>query len=86
MAMALEKYGTLSLAEALAPAIAIAEEGFIITRASTDYIKKKEKRLKRYPTTAAIFFKPDGSFYEAGDRFVQNDLANTLKAIAKKRD
>jgi gamma-glutamyltranspeptidase/glutathione hydrolase len=84
MAMALEKYGTLSLAEALAPAIAIAEEGFIITRASTDYIKKKEKRLKRYPTTAAIFFKPDGSFYEAGDRFVQNELANTLKAIAKK--
>lgn len=84
MAMALEKYGTLSLVEALAPAIAIAEEGFIITRASTYYLKKKEKRLKRYPTTAAIFFKPDGSFYEAGDRFVQNDLANTLKAIAKK--
>jgi gamma-glutamyltranspeptidase/glutathione hydrolase len=84
MAMALEKYGTFSLADALAPAIAIAEEGFIITRASTDYIKKQEKRLKRYPTTAAIFFKPDGSFYEAGDRFVQNDLANTLKAIAKK--
>jgi len=84
MAMALEKYGTFSLAEALAPAIAIAEEGFIITRTSSDYIKKKEKRLKRYPTTAAIFFKPDGSFYEAGDRFVQNDLANTLKAIAKK--
>jgi gamma-glutamyltranspeptidase/glutathione hydrolase len=84
MAMALEKYGTLSLAEALAPAIAIAKEGFIITRASTDYIKKQENHLKRYPTTAAIFFKPDGSFYEAGDRFVQNDLANTLKAIAKK--
>jgi gamma-glutamyltranspeptidase/glutathione hydrolase len=84
MAMALEKYGTISLAEALAPAIAIAEEGFIITPAFSDYIKKKAKRLKKHPTTAAIFFKPDGSFYKAGDRFVQNDLANTLKAIAKK--
>jgi gamma-glutamyltranspeptidase/glutathione hydrolase len=84
MAMALEKYGTISLADALAPAIALAEKGFIITRASTDYIKKKAKRLKRYPTTAAIFFKPDGSFYKAGEIFVQSDLANTLKAIAKK--
>ncbi|MEN8221532.1 MAG: gamma-glutamyltransferase, partial [Pseudomonadota bacterium] len=83
MAMALEKYGTLSLAEALAPAIAIAEKGFIITPAFSDDIKKRAKRLKKHSTTAAIFFKPDGSFYEAGDRLVQSDLANTLKAIAK---
>jgi len=83
MAMALEKYGTLSLADALAPAIVIAEKGFIITPAFSDDIKKMAKRFKKHPTTAAIFFKPDGSFYQAGDRFVQNDLANTLKAIAK---
>jgi len=84
MAMALEKYGTLSLAEALAPAIALAEKGFIITLAFSNSIKKNAKRLKKHPTTAAIFFKLDGSFYEAGDRLVQSDLANTLKAIAKK--
>ncbi|WP_069469924.1 gamma-glutamyltransferase [Candidatus Marithrix sp. Canyon 246] len=83
MAMALEKYGTLSLAEALAPAIALAEKGFIITRAFSNDIKKRAKHLNQHPTTAAIFFKADGSFYQAGDRFVQNDLANTLKAIAK---
>lgn len=84
LAMALEKYGTLSLAEALAPAIALAEEGFIMTHAFSNDLKKWEKFLKKHPTTAAIFFKPDGSFYEAGDRFMQNDLAKTLKAIAKK--
>ena len=84
MAMALEKYGTLSLADALAPAIAIAEKGFITTPAFSSYIKKRAKFLKKHPTTAAIFFKPDGSFYETGDRLVQNDLANTLKTIAKK--
>jgi len=83
MAMALEKYGTLSLADALAPAIVIAEKGFVMTPAFSDDIKKRAKLLKKHPTTAAIFFKPDGSFYEAGDRLVQNDLANTLKAIAK---
>ncbi|MEK8018189.1 MAG: gamma-glutamyltransferase [Candidatus Parabeggiatoa sp.] len=84
MAMALEKYGTLSLAEALAPAIKLAEEGFIIPLALSDSLKKKAKRLRKYPATAAIFFKPNGRFYEAGDRLVQTDLANTLKAIAKK--
>ena len=68
MAMALEKYGTISLAEALAPAIALAEQGFII----------------KHPKAVAIFFKSDGSLYQTGDRFVQTDLANTLKAIAKK--
>ncbi len=83
MAMALEKYGTLSLADALAPAIAIAEKGFIMTPAFSDDLKKMAKRFKKHPTTAAIFFKSDGSFYEAGDYFVQTDLANTLKAIAK---
>ncbi len=83
MAMALEKYGTLSLADALAPAIAIAEKGFIITPAFSNDIKKMAKRFKKHPTTAAIFFKSDGSFYQAGDYFVQTDLANTLKAIAK---
>jgi gamma-glutamyltranspeptidase/glutathione hydrolase len=83
LAMALEKYGSLSLHEALAPAIALAEKGFIISSAFSESIKKAAKRLKKHPATAAIFFKSDGGFYEAGDRFVQTDLANTLKAIAK---
>jgi len=51
MAMALEKYGTISLAEALAPAIALAEKGFLITLAFSNSIKKNAKRLKKHPTT-----------------------------------
>jgi gamma-glutamyltranspeptidase/glutathione hydrolase len=84
MAMALEKYGTISLAEALAPAIAIAEQGFIINHKFSSSVKNRAKHLKKHSTTAAIFFKPDGSCYEAGDRLVQTDLANSLKAIANK--
>jgi gamma-glutamyltranspeptidase/glutathione hydrolase len=84
MAMALEKYGTISLAEALAPAIAIAEQGFIINHKFSSSVKNRAKHLKKHSTTAAIFFKPDGSFYEAGDRLVQTDLANSLKVIANK--
>jgi gamma-glutamyltranspeptidase / glutathione hydrolase len=88
MAMALEKYGTWSLAQALAPAIKLAEEGFIVSRAFSESMKGafktggRAKNLKTYPATAALFLKADGGFYEAGDRFVQKDLANTLKIIA----
>jgi gamma-glutamyltranspeptidase/glutathione hydrolase len=83
MAMALEKYGTLSLAEALAPAIKLAEEGFIINHAFSNNLKHRGENFKKYPATTAIFRKPDDSFYEAGELLVQKDLANTLKIIAK---
>ena len=83
LAMALERYGTISLEEALAPAIKYAEEGFVLNEKSARKIQGKEKRLKRFPSAEKIFFKSDGSFYEAGDLFVQKDLAKSLKAIAK---
>lgn len=83
LALALEKYGTITLAEALAPAIKYAEEGFILNDRAAQTIRAEEKVLKRFPATAAIFFKADGSAYKAGERLVQKDLAKTLRAIAK---
>lgn len=83
LAMALEKYGTISLAEAMAPAIKLAEEGFIVTPRFSDGLKEKADMLKKWDSSAKIFYKADGSFYEPGDRFVQKDLAETLKRIAK---
>lgn len=83
LAMALERYGTIPLEEALAPAIKYAEEGFVLNEKSARKIRGNEKRLKRFHSAEKIFFKPDGSFYEAGDLFVQKDLAKSLKAIAK---
>lgn len=83
LAMALEKYGTISLAEAIAPAIKLAEEGFIVTPLFSDGLKEKADILKKWDSSAKIFYKADGSFYEPGDRFVQKDLAETLRRIAK---
>lgn len=82
LALALKKYGTISLSRALAPAIKLAEEGFPLTPALSDAIKSHSKRLKRWPSTRAIFFRPDGSFYEPGDILIQKALAETLKAVA----
>ena len=83
LVLALENYGTISLKEALAPAIRLAEEGFIVTPRFSNGIKKREERLKKWESSKKIFFKADGSFYEPGDRFIQKDLAATLRRISE---
>jgi gamma-glutamyltranspeptidase / glutathione hydrolase len=83
LVMALEQYGTLCLEDAMAPAIKLAEEGFIVTPRFSDGLKEQEAMLKKWDSSAKIFYKPDGSHYEPGDLFVQKDLAATLRRIAK---
>ncbi|MDG9666706.1 gamma-glutamyltransferase [Hahella sp. CR1] len=84
LALALEKYGTISLQEALAPAIRLAEEGFIVTPRFSHGVKDSAERLGKWDSSRKVFFKADGSFYEPGDRFIQKDLAATLKRISEK--
>ncbi|MEQ5573616.1 gamma-glutamyltransferase [Providencia huaxiensis] len=80
---ALEKYGTMSRQQVMAPAIKLAREGFTLTRADTDVLDTTTERFKQDPEVARIFLKPDGSAFQPGDLLVQADLANTLEKIAK---
>jgi gamma-glutamyltranspeptidase / glutathione hydrolase len=84
LALAEEKYGSgrLTLADLIAPAIAMARDGIPIGDDTADSLPGDSPRLARWPSTAKIFFKPDGSALSAGDRLVQADLAETLAAIA----
>ncbi len=79
---ALEKYGTLSRQEVMAPAIKLAREGYILTRADTDVLDTTTERFKQDPESAKIFLKPDGTPWQPGDRLIQTDLANTLELIS----
>jgi len=81
---ALEKYGTLPLAQVMAPAIRLAEEGFKMTWALQDSLTRAQDRLKGNAASRSYYYKPDGSVYEEGELFRQPDLAKTLKAIAGK--
>jgi len=81
--MALENYGTISRQAALAPAIRLAEEGFIVTPRFTKGILSREKFLRKHASSRKIFFKADGSFYQPGELFVQKDLAATLRRISR---
>jgi gamma-glutamyltranspeptidase/glutathione hydrolase len=85
LALAAEKYGSgkFSLAELIAPAIALARDGIAITDDTADSLPVDRPRIARWPSSAAIFLTADGSPLAPGDRLVQTDLANTLEAIAK---
>lgn len=83
LALALEQYGTISLQEAMAPAIKLAQQGFIVTRRFSEGLKAREQRLRKWDATNNIFYKADGSYYEPGDLFVQKDLAATLTRISE---
>ncbi len=83
-ALALERYGKLSLAEVLAPAIELAEEGFPVgpRHARTMERWRKYGLAKRFPETAAIQLPPEGEPARAGWVLRQPELAETLRTIA----
>ena len=80
---ALQRYGRLDRARVMAPAIALARDGFVLGEPDAAIIASRAERLARDPEAARIFLRPDGSPYRAGDRLVQPDLAATLALIAE---
>ncbi|WP_340622230.1 gamma-glutamyltransferase [Xenorhabdus siamensis] len=80
---ALQKYGTLTREQVMAPAIKLAREGYILTRGDTDIMDTTVKRFTQDPEAARIFLRKDGTPFQPGDKLVQTDLANTLEMIAK---
>ena len=77
MAMALEKYGTMTWAEVAAPARRLAAQGFPVWYQLETSLKNADEDLSRYPETKRIFLR-NGRPYEAGETFRQPELAATL--------
>ncbi len=77
------KYGRLPRAALIAPAIALARDGFALSRADTDILDARADQFGRDPGAAKIFLRPDGSRFEPGDRLAQSDLAATLELISR---
>lgn len=81
--VALEKCGTIKMARALEPGISAAAEGFALDASFAAAIRGTARSLKRFEGSKAVYFKADGSPYEAGEQFVQVDLANTYRQVAE---
>jgi gamma-glutamyltranspeptidase / glutathione hydrolase len=79
---ALARFGTLSLADAMAPAIRLAAHGFTVTPYLAECIQEVAVDLARDPTIAARYLL-DGRPLAAGARLVMGDYAETLRLVAK---
>jgi gamma-glutamyltranspeptidase/glutathione hydrolase len=77
-----DRFGKLPFPALFAPAIAIAENGFIVNRAVASWIDNQKDFITRLPETRRIFARPDGNLYAAGNLFRQPELAATLKKVA----
>jgi len=76
-----QHYGKLPLKRSLAPAIAIARDGFpVYERMVSEYAEQRDV-MRRWPATVAIF-EPQGHPFAEGETFVQRDLAATMQALA----
>jgi gamma-glutamyltranspeptidase/glutathione hydrolase len=83
LAFAQRRYGKLRLADVVAPAIALARDGFEVSWALADSLREEGGAFERFPESARIFKRPDETPFQPGDRLVQADLARTLTLIAE---
>lgn len=79
---ALKRFGTMSLAEVVAPAISLAENGFSTFHFFRSNIEADAADLAKWPSTAEVFL-PNGRVPEIGEMFVQKDLANMLRMLVE---
>lgn len=83
MVYAEKKWGKLTLAQVMAPAIRLARDGFVLSYEDAQSFKDPE--LTKFAESKRIFQR-DGNYYQQGDVFKQPDLAKTLERIAKNPD
>lgn len=76
---ALENYGTMKLEDVLAPAIHLAEDGFLVSDMLKNDIETYKDKLVRFKEEGNVFLRD----YKTGDKITNRPLANTLRTIAK---
>jgi gamma-glutamyltranspeptidase/glutathione hydrolase len=81
--LALEKFGRISLADALKPAIQACEKGFRMSANLTSAVAGSESRIRQFPETARLFLSNSG-LPKSGDRVKNPYLGKLLAQIAEK--
>src|SRR6516225_9004364 len=77
-----KRFGTMTLADLLAPSIAYAENGFPISEIIGQRWPATEKRLKKYPDSMKTYFS-NGRAPLPGEVFKNPNLARSYRAIAE---
>jgi gamma-glutamyltranspeptidase/glutathione hydrolase len=77
------RFGRLSLAEVLAPAIGVAKEGFAVAPQTAPFWAYGQALLANHPDSAKTWLDPDGRTPRPGEVFRVPRLAHTLRLIAE---
>jgi gamma-glutamyltranspeptidase/glutathione hydrolase len=77
-----DRFGRLSRAEVLAPAIRMAEEGFPVNQILASMIASSAEKLERFPASRALLWKGDEPL-QPGDILRNPELAGVLRRIAE---
>src|SRR5690606_25576762 len=78
-----QNHGKLPWKRLLRPAIELAGKGIVVTEDFAYALDVRRDRLSRDPVAAKALYKANGESYRAGERFVQKDLAWSLREISK---
>ncbi|MYE35424.1 MAG: gamma-glutamyltransferase family protein, partial [Gemmatimonadales bacterium] len=78
----LDRFGTMSLAQVLAPAIDYAENGHPIEASVVAAIESHRELFESFPSSRRMFL-PRGRVPEPGETFRMPDLANTLRKVVE---
>jgi gamma-glutamyltranspeptidase/glutathione hydrolase len=78
----LRRFGTMSLADVMQPAIKHASRGYAVTPYLHECITDGAEEMRKDKPIAAIYL-PDGKPLNAGERVVQSEYAETLKYISQ---
>jgi gamma-glutamyltranspeptidase/glutathione hydrolase len=81
-AEALEKYGTMTLAQVLQPGIRVARNGFVVDQTFYDQTQQAVPWFDDIPATTALYLDRDGTPHDVGTVFRNPDLARTYERIA----
>lgn len=77
-----KKFGSLPLKQVMAPAIDLADQGFVIYPQLARGISLRAPRLINDPAAKSLFFNENGETLKEGQLLVQKDLAKTLRKIS----
>jgi len=78
---ALERYGTMSFKQVLAPAIEVANKGFPVTQNFVNLTNESLQKFAKFPATAALYLK-DGKALPVGATLRNPDMAKAYRELA----
>lgn len=80
IALALQRFGSISFADACRPAERLAREGVTLSKYEADFLRTEAAKLERFHESRRIFLR-NGNYYNEGELFRQPELAATFKRL-----